>query len=772
MRIRLTLGHILGHLRNPRHRCGTLLTDVGLRKQTYHLVGALFELPASAALPSISARLNLDIDLFLLMVAISRRDLNARCAIPLLHAVLTQKPDDVVWNHVYQLLAKSMPPPSSPQSTRSAQQPSWMLSGESLANTYELSEYVDPILKHEVNDSITINHPDVLDTFFGQNSQVALLTKIVFDGCKKADPPLFQDGDGWADWPKASGELGALKFLRSHISQFLSIASKHGFQPAKPRYCVRTLIQHNSTPINIRKLDVGIADGVGSIPKEGHQQNYASSHILVPGELKSNPGEDAHSTTWLDLVNHVREIFNAQGRARRFVLGFTMCGPTMRLWECDRLGVVGSTPFDINQEGEKFIMVILGFLWMSDEELGFDPTVVEDTAPYMDIQRNGATERIRLGEQIRLQRSMVGRATTCWIGHLDGKPDHQLVIKDSWQFTEQPEEGLLLKEATDAGVKNVARYYHHETVLVENGKDDVLMNVRKGLSRSGGRNPFSQLQPSRSDSGAGSGTSSLPGTSRDEASSTIAALKRERSSGDAHGLMSSPKRTRLSSPATDNPPPRNRIHRRLFMQDVGKDILSASSPRGILVGLLGGLKGHESLLDANILHRDISMGNIVLNMAEDDGFLIDLDLAIKIDRDTVSGAPSQIGTKAYMAVGALNGEQHSFMHDLEYFFWVLFWICMHCTGPQSYRTVEEWERWNFFSTTGLAMLKLGLVIEEDKFTAYLEEYMTSYCTPLTQCLQALRKVVFSDGKRWRTEDRQLYERMRDVFQSGIDSLGV
>ena len=34
--------------------------------------------------------------------------------------------------------------------------------------------------------------------------------------------------------------------------------------------------------------------------------------------------------------------------------------------------------------------------------------------------------------------------------------------------------------------------------------------------------------------------------------------------------------------------------------------------------------GHESLLDSSILHRDISIGNIMLNMAEDDGFFIDL----------------------------------------------------------------------------------------------------------------------------------------------------
>jgi hypothetical protein len=58
-------------------------------------------------------------------------------------------------------------------------------------------------------------------------------------------------------------------------------------------------------------------------------------------------------------------------------------------------------------------------------------------------------------------------------------------------------------------------------------------------------------------------------------------------------------------------------------------------------------------------------------------FLIDLDLAIREDRERASGAKGKTGTRAFMAIGALLGEQHTFMHDLESFFWVLFWTCIH-----------------------------------------------------------------------------------------------
>ena len=71
----------------------------------------------------------------------------------------------------------------------------------------------------------------------------------------------------------------------------------------------------------------------------------------------------------------------------------------------------------------------------------------------------------------------------------------------------------------------------------------------------------------------------------------------------------------------------------------------------------------------------------MLKVTEDDGFLIDLDLAIRLDRQKASGTPNKTGTKVFMAIGALYGDKyHSFMQILESFFWMLFWICVHWNG--------------------------------------------------------------------------------------------
>lgn len=64
-------------------------------------------------------------------------------------------------------------------------------------------------------------------------------------------------------------------------------------------------------------------------------------------------------------------------------------------------------------------------------------------------------------------------------------------------------------------------------------------------------------------------------------------------------------------------------------------------------------------------------------MGEDDEFLIDLNLAVRLNNSTASRAPSKTDTKMFMMISALKGEHHNFVHNLKSFFWVLFWICVH-----------------------------------------------------------------------------------------------
>ncbi|ETS74005.1 hypothetical protein PFICI_13871 [Pestalotiopsis fici W106-1] len=161
------------------------------------------------------------------------------------------------------------------------------------------------------------------------------------------------------------------------------------------------------------------------------------------------------------------------------------------------------------------------------------------------------------------------------------------------------------------------------------------------------------------------------------------------------------------------------MHRRVIAKDYGKPIYEASSRLALLTALEGCVEGHQSLRKAGFLHRDISINNIMINEDASNlfwpSFLIDLDLAVREQREMSSGAKVKTGTLAFMAIGALLGEQHSYMHDLESFFWVLFWMCIHYSGPGQSRTVARFDSWNYMNTVELTSFKKGIIDDEDDF---------------------------------------------------------
>lgn len=153
-------------------------------------------------------------------------------------------------------------------------------------------------------------------------------------------------------------------------------------------------------------------------------------------------------------------------------------------------------------------------------------------------------------------------------------------------------------------------------------------------------------------------------------------------------------------------------------------------------------------------------------------FLIDLDLAIREQREGASGAKGKTGTRAFMAIGALLGEQHSFMHDLESFFWVMFWICIHYDGPGQDAGPTEFESWNYESDTKLVGSKKGMISDEDDFLRNSEEIFTSYYRPLIPWVNRLRRKVFPNGERWKRSEPGLYQSMKDILREAQKNVEV
>ncbi|KAK5652988.1 hypothetical protein OQA88_9468 [Cercophora sp. LCS_1] len=754
-----------------------------LQNLTLILLLNLRILPASRLLRSSGHSESLFSDLSRLDSAVSSNDFDFDRIKPLLKAALANDPDDaLIWDRVYNAVTESTPPPQPIAS--SLQQTPWRHNTSSFANSSEYHKDIDRVLRNELG-ALYVGLPRFYEVFFGQVAGLETASKAVFEKCTQGSEPLFSNG--WSGWPKNANQDDVLSWFAGLSEKLATLAEDHKSVPtlaedhkSVPTHRRRRPLAQPNKPIQGStaelKLDVGFVDD----PKAGKDSKCHWSHILIPGELKSNPAADKASKAWLDIGTYAREVLAAQD-TRRFVLGFTICGSLMRIWEFDRLGGIASERFDINENGLQFVSTVLGFLWMSREELGFDPTIITaNNERFIEIERDGSTERIIIDEVMLRARCIAGRATTCWKAYCKGYPRIPLVIKDSWQYPERDEEGELLREATGQGVVNVARYYYHETVQVCGTDDNIQSNVRGGLDATTAMNyrpEFPRSLPSiiasgasqRGCSGSSRGNSSRGSTRSSTRGSTRAAGKKRSSSQIGAPLPPSKRSSYLASPTkAGGNALSNRVHRRIILRDYGKPIYEASSRAALLSALEGCIEGHESLHKAGFLHRDISINNLMINEDKKNpswpSFLIDLDLAIKEDREGASGARGKTGTRAFMAIGVLWGEQHSFMHDLESFFWVLFWICIHYTGPGKSRPVTEFDKWNYVDTEELAILKKGEVDNERDFIKRAGKNFTTYYQPLIPWVNRLRKAVFPNGGRWEREDGGLYVRMRQILQ--------
>ncbi|KID78700.1 uncharacterized protein G6M90_00g027500 [Metarhizium brunneum] len=732
-----------------------------LRNLALTLFTSLRNLPISGSLHSTSGSATLRSVLLRLITAAASDSFDFDRIKPLLEIAISDDTKDVqIWDFVSTAAAESTPPPRSIAS--SLQQTPWSQNTSSFVNSSEYRQNVDPVLKLEL-EHLYVGLPNFHKSFFGDIPELDMVSEAVFRKCIEGDSPLFKEG--WSGWPAGAKESDVLTWIGGLISQLEAFADNR----IPTSVARRKLLAQPKTPLEgstgKRSMDIGFVDSDIIYKPDTTDSRYRWAHILVVGELKNNPKADIASVAWIDLARYAREVLAAQD-TRRFVLGFTLCGSLMRIWEFDRLGGIASEQFDINKEegGLQFVATILGFLRMNEEMLGFDPTIVTTSGQkYIEIERNGQTECLVIDEVIKRAPCIAGRATTCWKAHRNNDPHNPLVIKDSWQYVDRDEEGELLQEATEKDVTNVARYYHHETVRIRRTDDDVRNNVRKGLDVTKATN----FQPKRTlPSNVGGTVSRISRKGR----SSSSGVKRPSSETDA--ALPPSKRSYSASPTKPSLDVlSNRIHRRVILRDYGEPIYKASSRAALLDALEGCIEGHESLRKAGFLHRDISVNNLRVNEDKANpswrAFLIDLDLAIREHRDEASGAMGKTGTRAFMAIGALLGEQHSFMHDLESFFWVLFWICIHYNGPDDSRTVQRFEKWNYVEMAELAELKKGQVSHEQDFIKTTSEYFTTLYTPLIPWVNKLRKVVFPNGRRWEMEDARLYLRMKNVLRDAI-----
>ncbi|KAG6141225.1 hypothetical protein E4U28_003132 [Claviceps purpurea] len=653
-----------------------------------------------------------------------------------------------------------------------------------MVNTAEFHRYFDDLLEQELENKLHLASAGFLESFFPSRTYQSVAERF-HARCMAGEEPAFNvETHSYESWPNPADEERVVAWLEDFITR-LEEFSRPDFPTDISNQRAVLGLPHTYIEGHVakRKLDACFVSAADQETAMG-TLTYFWSQVLGAAELKENIVDE--KTAELALGQYSRISLTAQV-TRRYVLGFTLCGPLMRVWLFDRQGGIASERININKDPLQFIKVILGFLWMSKEDLGFDPTIKgpdftldgpdisDEMKQYIEIKKqDGEDKHIVLDEVISKISCVVGRATTCWKAHVKGHPEEILVVKDTWQNKTRPSEGDMLLLAESGEVVNVARHYHHETVQIRGMDDDILTCVRRGLTVTAWDH-------------AQHGTNG----SRTPSRTLLQELRnRETTSTNETGSGLHPqKRVCYSRPTDDaiEPPTElpNRVHRRVIVRDYGKAIYKASSRVALLACIEDCIKGHQSLYKAGILHRDISINNLMIReeTATDQtekGFLIDLDLAIQSNRpDTESDATersqrTRTATRASTAIGVIEGEEHTFLHDLESFFWVLLWICIHYgkSGNES-RVMPKYEKWHYVDNDDLNCRKKNTLTRHADFKNAANDFMPYY-KPLEPWINELRELlpqvvqvsgmVFCEGKLPKSPGDDLYLKMIKTLQ--------
>ncbi|KAA8914075.1 hypothetical protein FN846DRAFT_927756 [Sphaerosporella brunnea] len=519
----------------------------------------------------------------------------------------------------------------------------------------------DALRPHAFNDTINRPRPSkasrpTLDAALYRElwDRVAYDVESLWDVFDPADievPADVHDGQRWCGWPPSQYEGEVLEWFFHHIDPLLHPPADVPPTDHRVEYVPsgNLILKHGDAD---RKGDLLVRCTRGSNPGTYWDQ------VRVVGELKRNPKTDGLDKTILQLANYVREMFGTQPQ-RCWVLAFTLCGELMRVFRFDRSGVLASTAIDIHDQPMLFISAMKAFLTDDATALGFDPSIrwtpAGDAEQVYDptmhfiypslpdpfvVAAGGAKYRIFRGFIVR-RYAIATRGTVCWRARpYDAPLDSPwvYVVKDQWRAAERESEGDFLSRIS-RGTVGLPGYIWHADMYHCKRLMDVAGHVRRNVAHSA-QDRTSTPAP-------------LTRTSRN--------LYRGVSDVCLH----------------------NRVKTRIIMSPLGSPLLSFRSYKHLLTALRDAVLGHRHMYaELQIVHRDVSLNNILLEQegACGTGFLIDFDFAIDRARQTRSGADFITGTFMYVSIEVLEGAMsapHSPLEDLESFYYVLLDIAIH-----------------------------------------------------------------------------------------------
>ncbi|THH04002.1 hypothetical protein EW145_g5837 [Phellinidium pouzarii] len=475
-----------------------------------------------------------------------------------------------------------------------------------------------------------------------------------------------------------------------------------------------------------RKPDGVVLDSVLSNTEE-NEADWSDMHAIM--RLRVTADSASFNSAFRQILDNARMIFCSQ-RIRRFVLGVIFISDnTMTFCVFDRSGVLCTERFDIMNDPEKLIRVVVGLLFADLIDLGYDPTVTVrvneggDGASKKEVVVALKNVEYTIEKTLHVERSIRGRGTTCFLTEHEGT---KCVIKDSW--VDEPymrHEYQILEKISD--VEGVPKIMAHEEVEVRGVKDTTATD-RLVLSY----NDYWKTK------------------------------------GEWKGIGKVERR----------------VHHRILMTPYGEPLESFTCLHELMTAIKDIIKTIEELTERKVLHRDISINNVVLALSNPKdpksrrrGSIIDFDLAL--DLNSMSGDVAKgrrTGTLPFMALQMMvsenyNNVPHAYYHDLESVLYVLCWLCTAQEGPNStprsrdFRFEEsEIARWAGIgiddpNLDGIRRAKTTIMKDDIEFGAVILDNFAPYFQPLRECVESMRELLVFSGlhKHVETHNRIIEE---------------
>lgn len=447
--------------------------------------------------------------------------------------------------------------------------------------------------------------------------------------------------------------------------------------------------------------------------QRGHASDPDEAALQIIGEFcpgQATPYKDG----LLNLCAEASSIFVAQP-TRLFLHGFYIRGDWAELFVFDRCGLYSCNVFNIQEDFQRFITVLLKYSLMTDAELGLSDIIKHDgQGPYFALKETACITLT--GPMLRLEDSplaipedLVSKATTCFRARLPDSDHWDYVVKFKWRLRDDIAEDQVLRYARERNVCGLLSLDYFDEIV---DTADLRSRLR--------HRPYRRFAP------------------EDNPDLSVSSGK-----GVDSYTVETDKTFRVRTMVC------------IITSPCGRPLHTHESVLELLQVLRDAIKGHQSLYeDGGILHQDIAPGNIIISESLDPeapkGILIDLDVAMILEVGPRNpGSVSITGTPPFMAVGALKGRPRTYRHDLESFLYVLLWAVI-TDRSESLPEGSRLQRWRGGNYEELAARKMVDMTPEG-FESIVAEFAPEYQN-LQQLAEGIRRLLFplqeDDGTLW------------------------